>query len=286
MRRTTVLPIWPTPRVVPEGPEIRRAADRLERAVARHAASEVFFAFEHLKPYERRLRGRQVTGIETRGKAMLAHFDNRLSVYSHNQLYGRWMIRRAYDYPRTARQLRFAIHNERKSALLYSASEIEVLTPEQIAEHRFLSSLGPDVVTAPPERILDQVQSDRFRRRRLSALLLDQRFLAGVGNYLRSEILFVAGLQPSLRPIDCSVNQLEDLARAAATIARRSYRHNGVTNDLEIARALKAQGQTRSRYRHWVFDRADRPCRSCGAPVVGSVAASRRIYYCPCCQSG
>ena len=128
---------------MPEGPEIRKAADKIEQAVKAKVTDEIFFAFEHLKPYEQKLTVRKIRQVETRGKALLIHFDNELSIYSHNQLYGVWMVRRAYSYPNTKRQLRLAIHNTQKSALLYSASDIEVLTPEQIPIHPFLSSSVP-----------------------------------------------------------------------------------------------------------------------------------------------
>ena len=269
---------------MPEGPEIRRAADRLERALKGQSAEAVFFAFDHLKPFEQQLGGQLVESVETRGKGLLIHFQNRLSIYSHNQLYGRWFVRPAHSYPRTGRQLRLAIHNAHKSALLYSASDIDVLTPGQIARHPFLSRLGPDVVSAETGAVLAQIRAPRFARRQLGSLLLDQHFLAGVGNYLRSGILFVSGLHPGLRPGDCSPEQLAALAEAATTLARRSYRHNGVTCDLRIARELKAEGQLRSRYRHWVFSRTGRPCRQCGTPVLSTTVASRRLYYCPVCQ--
>ena len=126
---------------MPERPEVRKAADKVALAVLPFHFTYIYFAFEHLKAYEKRLKGQRVNKVETRGKAMLIHFSNSLSIYSHNQLYGKWIIRKAYNYPKTKRQLRLAIHNENKSALLYSASDIEVLTPDQITEHSFLSLL-------------------------------------------------------------------------------------------------------------------------------------------------
>ena len=101
------------------------------RALEGRVADEVFFAFERLKPFAEALQHQVVRGVETRGKGLLIHFEGDLSIYSHNQLYGRWVVRDAYRFPETTRQLRLAIHNAHKSALLYSASEIDVLTPEQ-----------------------------------------------------------------------------------------------------------------------------------------------------------
>ena len=151
---------------MPEGPEIRKAADKIERAIKAKVTSGVFFAFEHLKPYESELTGQRVCRVETRGKALLIHFDNHLSIYSHNQLYGVWMIRNAQNYPTTKRQLRLAIHNSKKSALLYSASDIEVLTPEQIPIHPFLSKLGPDVLNPKlrPAQVLELLTAKQHQR--------------------------------------------------------------------------------------------------------------------------
>lgn len=271
---------------MPEGPEIRKAADKIEHAVKAQVTREIFFAFEHLKPYESELVGQKVRQVETHGKALLIHFDNDLSIYSHNQLYGVWMVRNAYNYPTTKRQLRLAIHNNKKSALLYSASDIEVLTPEQIPTHPFLSRLGPDVLnsTLRSEHIFERLTAKQHQRRQFTTLYLDQHFLAGIGNYLRSEILYVARIHPRLRPIDCSDAQLETLAEASKAIPYQSYRYNGITNDLDLANQLQAQGQKRSQYRHWVFSRAGRPCRVCQTPIVKDFASSRRFYYCPVCQ--
>jgi formamidopyrimidine-DNA glycosylase len=63
----------------------------------------------------------------------------------------------------------------------------------------YIARLGPDVADQELEiaPVLEQVQNPKFGGRQLCHLLLDQSFLAGVGNYLRSEILFNAGLDPS-----------------------------------------------------------------------------------------
>ena len=271
---------------MPEGPEIKRAADSLARAIALQPALEVFFAFDHLKPYEPELTGRTVKAVQPQGKAMLIRFDNQLNIYSHNQLYGKWMVRNAYAYPNTNRQLRLAIHTAKKSALLYSASDIEVLRDDEITAHPFLSQLGPDVLdqAVTLERVVEQFYSKRFHRRRLTGLLLDQHFLCGLGNYLRSEVLYVAGVHPSLRPVDCSAEQIHRLADAALTISRQSYVTGGITNDLNRAADLKAQGYARSAYRHHAFSRDSKPCFTCGSLIRKKMSGGRRYYYCPTCQ--
>ena len=271
---------------MPEGPEIRIAADKIAKAIAHKPITEIFFAFEHLKLYEDILVQQLVTGVDTRGKGMLIRFDNGLSIYSHNQLYGKWTISKAYNYPETKRQLRLAIHNDKKSALLYSASDIEVLDKDAIAIHPFLSRLGLDVLDSQTtiRKVKARLQDKSFCRRRFTSLFLDQRFLAGLGNYLRSEILFVARVHPSLRPVDCNSEQISALAKAALKVPRQSYQTQGITNDLRIVQRLKKQGYKRQDYRHWVFGREERPCYICNSSILKEISAGRRYYFCPNCQ--
>ncbi|RMF03699.1 MAG: endonuclease VIII [Chloroflexi bacterium] len=271
---------------MPEGPEIKRAADELAAAIAGRTATEVFFAFDHLKPYQPQLSGQRVQSVEARGKAMLVRFANGLNIYSHNQLYGRWMVRPAYDFPQTNRQLRLAIHNSAHSALLYSASDIAVLADEQLSAHPYLSRLGPNLLdpAVTALQVAARFSAPQFARRRLTSLLLDQQFLAGLGNYLRSEVLFVARVHPALRPADCTPAQISRLAEAALSLTRQSYRTGGITNNLQQVEQLRQAGVSRDRYRFWVFNRADEPCWVCGTPIIKDKAGGRRLYFCPVCQ--
>lgn len=271
---------------MPEGPEIRRAADRLAAAIVGNVAEEVFFAFDALQPQIEHLRGRRVMAIDTWGKAMLTRFAGGRVVYSHNQLYGRWYVRRRGTLPRTGRSLRFAVHTATHSALLYSASEIEVLRTRSLRRHPYLSRLGPDPLHAAVSDadVMSQLVDDRFSGRQLAALYLDQSFVAGIGNYLRSEILFTAGIHPGRRPRDCTLDELEQLAHWTVEIVRQAYATAGLTGDPDRMAAMKARGVRRSRYRHAAFAREGKPCYGCGAAIEKAIMAGRRCYLCLRCQ--
>jgi endonuclease VIII len=272
---------------MPEGPEIKLAADKIAKDIVDRPLIEVSFAFDHLRCFESELTAARIVSVTPQGKALLTRFSNQLSIYSHNQLYGVWYSRRAYDYPSTNRQLRLAIHTEKRSALLYSASDIAVLDDDQIAAHPFLQKLGPDVLESATtvEIVLDRLQSKTFHRKGFPTLLLNQHFLGGLGNYLRSEVLFVAGIHPTLRPVDCSIDQLQKLAVALLELPRQSYATKGITNSLAIVKQLKQRGQTRRQYRHWVFSRQDCLCHLCHAEILKDTLGGRRIYFCPSCQA-
>jgi len=272
---------------MPEGPEIRRAADRLARVLVDNELTEVFFKFPRLQRFQSVLTGERVTAVDTRGKALLTRFSNDLVLFSHNQLYGRWYVTCGRREPKTNRSLRVALYTSDHSALLYSASSIDVLAADAVAEHPSISGLGPDILDPglTAEQIAARLASARFRGRSLGTLLLDQGFLAGNGNYLRSEILFFAGLSHRAKPADLTAAHRRRLARQILAIAGRSYRTGGITNPPRQVSELKADGLTRSKYRFAVFGRAGAPCYACGTPIERCSVGSRRLYFCPSCQS-
>ncbi|MDP0811661.1 endonuclease VIII, partial [Klebsiella pneumoniae] len=79
------------------------------------------------------------------------------------------------------RVLRVKLQTADKTILLYSASDIEMLTPEQLTTHPFLQRVGPDVLdpNLTPEVVKERLLSPRFGNRQVAGLLLDQAFLAG-----------------------------------------------------------------------------------------------------------
>ena len=272
---------------MPEGPEIRRAADKIAAVLVGKEAESVTFGLPRLRRFEKRFRGRTVTAVDTRGKAMLTRFDNGLSIYSHNQLYGRWYTVRRPRMPETNRKLRIEIVTASHSALLYSASDIDVLRDNEIATHPFLSRIGPDILdrTLTRERIIERLREKRFRHRALGALYLDQGFLAGNGNYLRSEILWATRLAPALKPAHLTQDQLVRLGRETLRIARRSYRTGGVTVTPTLAKSLAAEGLHYQQYRFYVFGREGLPCHRCGTPIERHTMSSRNLFTCRICQS-
>src|SRR3546814_12782706 len=109
---------------MPEGPEIRRAADRLAKAVVGERLVSAWFAFPALKCFEKSLREAVIESITSHGKALLTRFDNGWTLYSHNQLYGVWRIADAGERPDTKRPLRAALETTRTSIPLHSAADM------------------------------------------------------------------------------------------------------------------------------------------------------------------
>lgn len=271
-------------RTMPEGPEIRRAADRLAAAVLNEPLQRVQFAFPQLKPFERRLSRHRITSITPRGKALLTAFDNGWTLYTHNQLYGVWKIAPAGRWPDTTRSLRVALETARSAILLYSASDIELWRSDEIGNHPFLQGLGPDVLdpSLTNAQVAQRLQSPTFRNRALGGLLLDQGFLAGLGNYLRAEVLFATKLHPRLRPCDLDEVQTRQLAEALLAVPRLSYRPRGVEPRPGMRKDYQShEGET---FRFHVFKREGEPCERCGTAIARIASNSRPLFLCLHCQ--
>ncbi|MBE5252593.1 MAG: endonuclease VIII [Enterobacterales bacterium endosymbiont of Blomia tropicalis] len=261
---------------MPEGPEIRRVADQLETAIVGQPLTDVWFAFAELKTFESALLGEQVKAIETRGKALLTHFSNGLTLYSHNQLYGVWRIVPSGSQPETKRQLRVRLASAEQAILLYSASDIELLNADTLATHPFLNRIGPDVLnsTLTVADVKARLLSPRFSRRQFSGLLLDQAFLAGLGNYLRVEILWLAQLLPYHRVQSLSDAQLTAFSEALLSVPRHAYRMRGTMRNYHHEAAFRFEA----------FHRQGKKCRRCGTLIEKGTLSSRPFYWCPGCQ--
>jgi len=272
---------------MPEGPEIRRAADVLSAAISGQRVRKFFFSYLELKPWERKLQGTTVCAVQAHGKAILTRFSNDFTLYTHNQLYGRWQIISGGDYPESTRQLRVAIHTNKQTALLYSASDIRILTEEEVHEHPYLRRLGPDLldIELVAEQIATRLAEKKHRRRSLMGLLQDQAVLAGMGNYLCCEVLHVTGIHPRQRTANLTTEQINRLAKNCLQLTRQSYETGGITNDTNRAKAMQKEGLTFENYRFHVYRRAGQPCYRCGTPIVKSKFCGRMSYICPVCQS-
>lgn len=284
---------------MPEGPEIRRMVDGIAKAVEGEVAERVSFGLARLQHWESELAGRRVSKVSARGKAVLVEFaprevgdeQDRYVCYSHNQLYGKWFTHSVEKLPQslanTTRSLRFSIVTSTHAAKLYSASDIEIIAAAELDRVGYLQRLGPDILneSVSVQRLLDQFTDKRFSGRALAGLLLDQRFIAGIGNYLRSEILYYAAISPTTKPKQLNEQQQLALADAVLLMVQRAYQLKGVTNDPDREQSLKDQGVPFGKRRHYAFLRAGEPCYACGTLIEKVTVASRRLYLCPMCQA-
>jgi endonuclease VIII len=272
---------------VPEGDTIFRAARALHHALAGGIVTRFESVFPALTRIadDRPIIGRTIESAASRGKHVLIAFSGDLVLRTHMRMSGSWHL-----YPpdapwkRPARDMRVLVATEAAVAVGFNVPIAELLTARGLERHRELRALGPD----PLGPAFDRHEAvNRMRARGAEAIgdvLLNQRVIAGIGNVFKSEILFLAGVDPftPVARID------DDRLAAVASIAREQLAANVLPPSRTLSPAF-GRRTTRSldpRETLWVYGRGGRPCRRCGAPIrVKKTGLDARLsYWCPRCQ--
>jgi formamidopyrimidine-DNA glycosylase len=117
----------------------------------------------------------------------------------------------------------------------------------------------------------------RARRRQLKPLLLDQAFLAGLGNIYTDEALHMARLHPLSGSDSVTARQAERLWQAVQSVLKEGIRRNGASIDW-----VYRGGEFQNYFR--VYGRQGQPCPVCGALIERLVVGQRGTHICPGCQ--
>jgi len=141
-----------------------------------------------------------------------------------------------------------------------------------------LARLGPEPLEIPPSEFVARV---RARRREIKPLLLDQHFLAGVGNIYADESLHRAGIHPRRKSDSLSGEALYRLHRAVQEVLKEAIGAGGSS----VRSYVDSQGSAGG-YQHSlrVYGREGDPCPACAARIVRKIVGGRSSFYCPRCQ--
>lgn len=294
---------------MPEGPEVRRYADALHQTLHNHELLRVSARTRAAKAWlldnPEVFAGLRVQSVRAHGKNLIGRIEGGLWFYSHLMMWGRWQIAPREDAQDVDRRERARLETHDHAAILLSAPVFEVGRGDPYEQIETLAALGPDILPYPDEppfnsqEFLRRLNSPEHRTREIGAALLDQTVCAGIGNYLRAEILYEIGLDPFRIACDLSEAELSRLCDEIPRMARRAYETGGAT--LPDAQRERVLSDATLRYspsewgaRHWVFRRTNLPCLKCGTPirqlrqttrVFDDGEKSRIIFFCALCQN-
>jgi formamidopyrimidine-DNA glycosylase len=140
--------------------------------------------------------------------------------------------------------------------------------------------LGPDALSVT---LKDFRELLKLRRSRIKPLLLNQRFLRGMGNIYTDEALFEARIHPQAMAASLSRERAARLHQAMVDILNTAIRLKGSS----VSDYVDADGQKGSfQQQHQVYGREGEPCSICGTPIRRIVVGQRGTHYCPKCQKG
>ena len=275
---------------MPELPEVQTIVNDLIVAALLHARIESVKvdwprSIAGMLPQEfaRRLKGARILNIRRRAKYIIFDLGAKNGVLLvHLRMSGRLLLADAsgnlnkHEHVSIAfsdgRELR--LHDTRKFARLYLCKIAEEITGDLGPE-----PLGPDFKLAEFRSMLGS------RARMLKPLLLDQRFLAGLGNIYVDEALWEAGLHPCRRACTLAPAECKRLFAAIPRVLKRGLRNLGTTLGTGKANFFSIAGRRGGNSTQLrVFRRTGLACPRCREPIERIIVGQRSTHICRICQ--
>ena len=237
------------------------------------------------KDFTSRLVGRKLTKVERRGKYVLLHLDSGDALVTHFGMSGQFQRGngRVVIEPHTHVVLTFQQGGDIRFIDPRTFGEMFVTTADELGKVKELQHIAIDpldqVFTWPTFQYLLAQRGAKMKQ-----LLMDQKFISGLGNIYSDEVLFAAGLRYDRLSDTLSSQEVRRLYRAIHDTVQDAIKMRGTTLDDEayvdlFGKPGEYQGELK------VYGREGEPCRRCRTPIQTVKVSQRTSYFCPQCQS-
>lgn len=287
---------------MPELPEVETVRLQLRRKVKNKTIERLVVHHPKTVAYDTtiddRLVGKQLADIDRVGKLMIFSFSDESDLFllAHLKMTGQFFFRNKLgslvggghsmvenDFKELpGRHTRLAFYFTDGSSLFFNDMRlfgyVKLADASEVAQAR--SRFGPEPQALDFDRSWF-VSAVRKRRAPIKAVLLDQSFVAGLGNIYVDEALWRARVRPTRRADRLTRSEAALLATAAGDVMQESITVGGTT----FQHFLDTGGDTGNFTSHLqVFGKQDTPCPRCGAIIKKIRVAGRGTHYCPGCQ--
>jgi formamidopyrimidine-DNA glycosylase len=237
------------------------------------------------KDFTSRLEGRKLTKVERRGKYLLLHLDSGDALVTHFGMSGQFQRGngRVVIEPHTHVVLTFQQGGDLRFIDPRTFGEMFVTSADELGKVKELQHIAIDpldqVFTWPTFQYLLAQRGAKMKQ-----LLMDQKFISGLGNIYSDEVLFAAGLRYDRLSDTLSSQEVRRLYRAIQETVQDAIKMRGTTLDDEayvdlFGKPGEFQGELK------VYGREGEPCRRCRTPIQTIKVSQRTSYFCPQCQS-
>jgi len=273
---------------MPELPEVETVKNTLADRIAGLAITDVDVLLPKVirvpvaEEFRRLAGGKTIRTLARRGKYLLFHLSGGLTMIVHLRMTGRLVYTAADEPPARYTHVIFHLDNgdQLRFADMRQFGRLALVENEAVAHFPGLKDLGVEPLA--PEFTREFLQRElRRRRTRLKPLLLDQTFIAGLGNIYADEALHRARLHPQRPAHTLSARETAALHRAIREVLLEGIAERGTTfRDYVDGNGRRGGFQEKLQ----VYGREGRPCRRCGRTVERIRINGRSAYFCPFCQ--
>ncbi len=274
---------------MPELPEVETAVRLLRpQLVGRTIASARVYwprtiGGQRTAEFERAVVGARVSGLRRRAKYIVADLERQGrgagALLVHLRMTGRLYVEGARAPRDKFVKLELGLDRGRVLRFLDVRKFGRFLHVADAEEQ--LSGLGPEPLS-PGFRAEWLATELKARRRRIKPLLLDQQFLAGMGNIYTDECLHRSGIHPLARSDRIDGERVKRLHAAIRSTLRAAIAREGSSFDTFYRTPEGQPGSYQDQFR--VYGREGKPCRECGEPVSRVLVGQRGTHFCKSCQ--
>jgi formamidopyrimidine-DNA glycosylase len=273
---------------MPELPEVETIARKLrpELVGKRILKADLLWSRTLATPtpaeFRRLVKGQEIQAVSRRGKyfvIQLSHYH----LFVHLRMSGDLYIKEENAMPEKHDRLILSLVEESAPKGYGGVSKLVFNDTRKFGRVWLVRDPDEVVGRLGPEPLSEEFTAQALygslqaRHRQLKPLLLDQSFLAGLGNIYTDEALHRARLHPLIRSDAVKREQAGVLWAAIREVLQEGIRHNGASLDW-----VYRGGEFQNHFR--VYDRKGQPCPVCGTAVVRLVIGQRSTHVCPDCQ--
>jgi len=274
---------------MPELPEVETYARQLRPQLLGRSFTHVTVTWPRMvvvpepQSLPSRLRGLMVQDIVRRGKYLDLELSNETQLLIHLKMSGRLHIEATTVTPQAHDRVCFGLDDGQELRFndARKFGRVYLLGPHD-QDQSPLRQLGPEPLD---DAFSIEVFTRRLRRHSgaIKPLLLNQSFIAGLGNIYVDESLFHARIHPVRSVVTLTEQEVVALYQAIRHVLQQSINCLGASFDLVYTGGLREQAAT-YQYQLQVYGRQGKACMSCGQPIERTIIGGRGTHYCPVCQ--
>lgn len=238
-------------------------------------------------------RGKKVVASRRIGKHIILDLDNQTSIVAHLKMTGHLLFKSKKSSSRSATFFGERVNGYVRHCFVFSdGSRLEfsdmrkfawlaLVKTGEVEEMKEISLLGLDALA--PDLTFKKFNELVAKKpnSKIGVLLLDQNWVAGIGNIYRSEILFEARVHPERLVGDLSLIERRGVYKAMRSILQKAVELRG-TSDVDYRDTDGKKGSFQNFLK--VYGRAGENCIGCSGKVIRKKIGQRSAFFCPECQ--
>ncbi|MCV9886155.1 DNA-formamidopyrimidine glycosylase [Metabacillus halosaccharovorans] len=224
------------------------------------------------------VKGRKLVAIERRAKHLVFKLDSGGHLLLHLMLGGLMYIGNEHDSPDRTKQVTLTFDDCQLFFIGLRLGYLHLLTCQEV-EQEFLD-LGPEPLD-PGFQLSKFDERLKKKRGTLKSTLVNQKFIAGIGNHYSDEICFEAKLLPMRIGDELSSRERASLFHAIQTILNRGLTYGGYI-EMPVCKGDELTGKYNEYC--YVYDREGEPCPRCKTTIIREEISSKKSFFCPQCQ--